>query len=165
MKKKQEKKRSFRDVQQEFITLLEAGLRTAGRVTKREFDRAVDGARETLERKYGKEKLDRLSENVKNNWEETMQKMRNAGARIEADESFRKGKETAVKILQELSDTIKRAAENLEASLSDKVTYHSGQVVDKGVYLCNTCRKIQELKRRRKLPVCPECGSSEYRMA
>lgn len=163
--KKQEKKRSFRDVQDEFLTLLEEGLRTAGRVTKREFDRACDSVRETLERKYGKEKMENLSETIKSNWEDTMQKLRRAGAKIEADHSFRKGKETAVKILEDLADAIKRAAENLEASLSDKVTYHAGQVVDKGVYLCNNCRKIQELKRRRKLPVCPECGSSEYRMA
>ncbi len=33
--KKQEKKKSFRDVHDEFLTLLEAGLRTASRVTKR----------------------------------------------------------------------------------------------------------------------------------
>jgi hypothetical protein len=163
--KKQEKKKSFRDVQEEFLTLLEAGLRTAGRVTKREFDRACDGVRVTLERKYGKEKIENLSERMKNNWEETVQKLRETGQKIEADESFRRGKAIGVKILEDLAATLKSAAENLEASLSDKVTYHAGQAVDKGVYLCNQCRKIQEAKRRKKLPVCPECGNSEYRMA
>ena len=163
--KKQQKKKSFRDVLDEFLTLLEAGLRTAGRVTKREFDRACDSVRSTLERKYGKEKMENLSERMKSNWEETVHKIRQAGQKIEADESFRRGKEIGVKILEELANTLKTAAENLEASLSDKVTYHTGQMVDKGVYLCNQCRKIQEVKRRKKLPVCPECGNSEYRMA
>lgn len=163
--KKQEKKKSFHEIQEEFITLLEAGLRTAGRITKREFDRACDGVRERLEQKYGKDKMEHLSERIKNNWQETAQRLREAGQKIEADEAFRRGKEIGVRILEELAATLKRAAENLETSLSDKVTYHAGQVVDKGVYLCNQCRKIQEIKRRRKLPVCPECGMSEYRMA
>lgn len=145
--------------------MLEAGLRTAGRVTKREFDRACDNVRSRLERKYGKEKMEDLSERMKSNWEDTVQKIRRTGQKIEADEAFRKGKAIGVKILEDLAATLKTAAENLEASLSDKVTYHAGQTVDKGVYLCNQCRKIQEAKRRKKLPVCPECGSSEYRMA
>jgi predicted RNA-binding protein YlxR (DUF448 family) len=64
-----------------------------------------------------------------------------------------------------LAGALRRAAESLEASLSDKVTYHAGQVVDKGVYLCASCSKIQEAKRRRKLSPCSECGGSEFRMA
>jgi Zinc-ribbon containing domain len=165
MKKKKQEKRSFRNVQDEFLTLLEAGLSTAGRVTKREFDRITDSVRDRLERKYGKEKLDSVTERIKNNWEDTVQKFQQARDRLEADQSFRKGKQIGVRILEDLAAAIKKAAENLEASLSDRVTYHAGQMVDKGVYLCVECRKIQEIKRRRKLVTCSECGSTEFRMA
>ena len=165
MKKNEGKKRSSRSVQEEFLFLLEEGLRTAGRVTKREFDRVSDTVRERLEAKYGKEKVDAYHERVRTNWQETVNKFNSARERIAAEDSVRRGKEMGAQILGGLADALRRAAENLESSLSDKITYHAGQLVDKGVFLCNQCRKIQEIKRRRKISVCPECGSSEFRMA
>jgi len=164
-KSRQDKKKSFRDFQEDFLIVLEEGLRTAGRITKREFDRVADTAREKLENKYGKEKVDEFSDRVKKNWQEMVDRFQNARTRLEGEESIRKGKEVGVRLLEDLASAIKRAAENLEASLSDKLTYHAGQVVDKGVYLCVDCRKIQEVKRRRKLSVCAECGGSEFRSA
>src|ERR1041384_2779884 len=133
---KQESKKSSRNLREEFLTLLESGLRTAGRVTKREFDRVAELTRDKLEKKYGKEKLDEFTERAKANWREMADKIEQARVRIEAEESFRKGKQIGVQLLDGLATAIKRAAENLEASLSDKVTYHSGQIVDKGVYVC-----------------------------
>jgi len=164
-KKKQEKKKSSRNFQEEFLVLLEAGLRTAGKVTKREFDRVSETVKERLERKYGQERVEQFSNRVKANWEEVAKKFHEAHMRLEAEEAFRRGKKIGVQILEDLAGALKRAAQNLEASLSDKITYHAGQVVDKGVYLCAGCSKIQEVKRRRKMSVCTECGSSEYRMA
>jgi hypothetical protein len=152
-------------MQDEFLILLEEGLRTAGRITKREFDHVSDVVRERLEKKYGKEKVERFHSKVQENWQDTVKTFNSAADRIKADDSFKKGKEIGVQILENLAASIKRAAENLEASLSDKVTYHSGQVVDKGVFLCNNCSKIQEVKRKRKLTACKECGGSEFRMA
>jgi hypothetical protein len=165
MNKKQEKKKSFRDFQEDFVILLEEGFRTAGRITKREFDRASDTIKARLETKYGKEKVEEFSNRVKADWEQMAQKVQDARVRFEADESFRKGKQIGVQFLEGLAAAIKRAADNLEASLSDKPTYHAGQIVDKGVFVCASCSKIQEVKRRRKLAVCPECGGSEFRMA
>ena len=165
MNKKQEKKKSFHDFQEDFVILLEEGFRTAGRITKREFDRASDTIKAKLETKYGKEKVEEFSNRVKADWEQMAQKVQEARVRFEADESFRKGKQIGVQFLEGLAAAIKRAADNLEASLSDKPTYHAGQVVDKGVFVCAGCSKIQEIKRRRKLAVCPECGGSEFRMA
>jgi len=165
MDKKEGKKKSSSTIPEDFITLLEAGLRTAGRVTKREFDRTAEAVKDRLEKKYGKEKIDDYTERAKSNWEDIVSKFRKAGDRIEIDESFRKGKEIGVQVLEGLASALKRAAENLEASLSDKVTYHTGQVVDKGVYLCIHCKKFQEIKRRRKLAICEECGGTEFRMA
>lgn len=164
-KSKEKKKRSFRSYQDEFLVLLEEGLRSAGKITKREFDRVSERVKARLERKYGKERLEDFSARLKDNWQEVVDKLYQTRDRLEANKSIRKGKEIGVQILEGMAGAIKRAAENLEASLSDKVTYHSGQVVDKGVFLCIHCSKIQELKRRRKLAVCPECGSSEFRMA
>jgi hypothetical protein len=163
--KEKKGKRSYRSVQEEFLVLLEEGLRTAGRVTKREFDRVSEAVRDRLEKKYGKERVDQFQARVQANWKETVDKFNNATDRIRADESFKKGRNVGVQILENLAATIKKAAENLEASFSDKVTYHSGQIVDRGVFLCNTCSKIQEVKRRRKLSVCSECGGSEFRQA
>ena len=165
MAKKQEKKKSFRDFQEDFVILLEQGLRTAGRVTKREFDRASDSIKQKLESKYGKEKVEEFSNRVKADWEQMAQKVQDTRVRFEADESFRKGKQIGVQFLEGLAAAIKRAADNLEASLSDKPTYHAGQIVDKGVFVCASCSKIQEIKRRKKLVPCPECGGSEFRMA
>lgn len=162
-KSRQDKKKSFRDFQEDFLIVLEEGLRTAGRITKREFDRVAETAREKLENKYGQEKVDEFSERVKKNWQEVVDKFQNARTRFEDEGSVRKGKQVGVRLLEDLASVIKRAAENLEASLSDKLTYHAGQVVDKGVFLCVSCRKIQEVKRRRKLSACAECGGSEFR--
>jgi hypothetical protein len=164
-KEKKENKRSSRSVQDEFLILLEEGLRTAGRVTKREFDRVSEAVRERLEKKYGKEKVEQFHSKVQANWQQTVDRINNATDRIKVDDSFKKGKEIGVQILENLAASIKKAAENLEASFSDKVTYHSGQIVDRGVFLCNSCSKIQEVKRRRKLSICQECGSSEFRQA
>jgi hypothetical protein len=164
-KEKKENKRSSRSVQDEFLILLEEGLRTAGRVTKREFDRVSEAVRERLEKKYGKEKVEQFHTRVQANWQQTVDRINNATDRIKVDDSFKKGKEIGVQILENLAAGIKKAAENLEASFSDKVTYHSGQIVDRGVFLCNSCSKIQEVKRRRKLSICQECGSSEFRQA
>jgi len=163
--KQKKEKRSYRSVQEEFLVLLEEGLRTAGRVTKREFDRVSEAVRDKLEKKYGKERVDQFQSRIQANWKETVDKLNNATDRIKADESFKKGRDVGVQILENLAATIKKAAENLEASFSDKVTYHSGQIVDKGVFLCNNCSKIQEVKRRRKLSACAECGGSEFRQA
>lgn len=163
-KNSEEKKKSFRSVQDEFLILLEEGLRTAGRITKREFDRVSDVVKEKLEKKYGKEKVENFHSRIRNNWQETVNKFQASRGKTAMDDSVRKGKEISIQILTNLSDAIKRAAETLEAGLSDKITFHAGQVVDKGVYLCNDCRKIQEVKRRRKLSACPECGASEFRM-
>lgn len=166
MTAKQKKgKKSSRSVQEEFLVLLEEGLRTAGRVTKREFDRVSEAVRERLEKKYGKERVEQFQSRVQANWQETVDRINSAKDRIKTDESFKKGRDVGVQILENLAATIKKAAENLEASFSDKVTYHSGQVVDRNVFLCNNCSKIQEVKRRRKLSVCSECGGSEFRMA
>jgi alanyl-tRNA synthetase len=165
MSKGQEKKRSFRDFQEDFLILLEAGLRTAGRITKREYDRIAENAKSKLQDKYGKERVEQFAERVKNNWEEMVQKFQNAREKFETEDSFRKGKEIGVQLLEGLASAIKRAAENLEASLSDKVTYHAGQLVDKGPYVCVSCKKIQEARRRKKLVVCAECGGSEFRSA
>jgi rubrerythrin len=165
MSKKQEKKKSFRDFQEDFVILLEEGFRTAGRITKREFDRATETIKTKLETKYGKEKVEDYSNRVKADWEQMVQKFQEMRTRFEADESFRKGKQIGVQFLEGLAAAIKKAADNLEASLSDKPTYHAGQVVDKGVFVCASCSKIQEVKRRRKISVCPECGGSEFRMA
>jgi hypothetical protein len=163
--KEKKGKRSYRNVQEEFLVLLEEGLRTAGRVTKREFDRVSEAVRDRLEKKYGKERVDQFQSRVQANWRETVDRFNNATDRIKADESFKKGRDVGVQILENLAATIKKAAENLEASFSDKVTYHSGQIVDRGVFLCNNCSKIQEVKRRRKLSICSECGGSEFRQA
>jgi hypothetical protein len=163
--KRQEKKRSYRNYQEEFLILLEEGLRSAGRVTKREFDRVNESVRQRLERKYGKEKVDQFSNRIKADWEDVVQKMNDMRARLEAEEAFRRGKQIGVQVLENLASAFKRAAENLEATLSDKVTYHAGQVVDKGAYVCIDCKKIQDVRRRKKLTICPECGSSEFRMA
>jgi hypothetical protein len=163
--KQKKEKRSYRSVQEEFLVLLEEGLRTAGRVTKREFDRVSEAVRDKLEKKYGKERVDQFQSRVQANWRETVDKFNNATDRIKSDDSFKKGRDVGVQILENLAATIKKAAENLEASFSDKVTYHSGQIVDRGVFLCNNCSKIQEVKRRRKLSVCSECGGSEFRQA
>jgi septation ring formation regulator EzrA len=160
----EEKKKSYRNFQEDFLILLEEGFRTAGRITKREFDRIAETARDRLERKYGKEKVDDFSNRVKNNWQEMVDRIQDTRARFENEDSFRKGKEIAAQVLDGIAAAIKRAAENLEASLSDKVTYHAGQVVDKGAYLCVSCKKIQEIKRRRKLAPCEECGGSEFRL-
>ncbi|MCI0606689.1 zinc ribbon-containing protein [bacterium] len=165
MSKKQEKKKSFRDFQEDFVILLEEGFRTAGRITKREFDRTAETIKAKLENKYGKEKVEDFSNRVKADWEQTVQKVQEMRIRLEADASFRKGKQIGVQFLEGLASAIKRAADNLEASLSDKPTYHAGQVVDKGVFVCAGCSKIQEVKRRRKISACPECGGSEFRMA
>jgi hypothetical protein len=162
---KQEKKKSFRNFQDDFIILLEEGLRTAGRVTKREFDRVSETIKTKLEDKYGKEKVEEFTNRVKGDWELTVQKVHEARSRWKTDDSFRKGKQIGVEFLEGLASAIKKAAENLEASLADKPTYHSGQMVDKGVYVCADCRKIQEAKRRKKLVICQECGGSEFRMA
>src|SRR5262249_24214162 len=145
--------------------VLEEGLRTAGRISKREFDRVSEKVKEKLEDKYGKEKVEEFTNRVRSNWQQMVDKMNGARQKIEKEDSFRRGKEIGVHILDGLASAIKRAAENLEASLSDKVTYHAGQVSDPGVYLCVSCRKIQEVKRRRKLSVCKECGGSEFRIA
>ncbi|MCI0416282.1 zinc ribbon-containing protein [bacterium] len=158
-------KKSYRSVQEEFLVLLEEGLRTAGRVTKREFDRVSEAVRERLEKKYGKERVEQFQSRVQANWQETVDRIYSAKDRIKADDSFKKGRDVGVQILENLAATIRKAAENLEASFSDKVTYHSGQVVDRGVFLCNNCSKIQEVKRRRKLSVCSECGGSEFRQS
>ena len=163
--KEKKGKRSYRSVQDEFLVLLEEGLRTAGRVTKREFDRVSESVRDKLEKKYGKERVDQFQSRVQANWKETVDKINNATDRIKADESFKKGRNVGVQILENLAATIKKAAENLEASFSDKVTFHSGQIVDRGVFLCNNCSKIQEVKRRRKISACSECGGSEFRQA
>lgn len=163
--KEKKGKRSYRSVQEEFLVLLEEGLRTAGRVTKREFDHVSEAVRDRLEKKYGKERVDQFQSRVQANWRETVDKFNNATERIRTDDSFKKGRDVGVQILENLAATIKKAAENLEASFSDKVTYHSGQVVDRGVFVCNTCSKIQEVKRRRKLSICSECGGSEFRQA
>lgn len=165
MTKNKHEKRSFRNYQEEFLILLEDGLRTAGRITKREFDRVSESVRAKLEQKYGKERIDEFHTRIRNNWQDVVKKFDSARRRLETDDSLRKGKEIGVQILESLAAAMKRAAENLESSLSDKVTYHAGQVVDKGVFLCNGCSRIQEVKRRRKLTPCPECGSSEYRQA
>lgn len=165
MAKNKQEKRSFRNYQEEFLILLEDGLRSAGRVTKREFDRVSESVRAKLEQKYGKERIDDFHARMRNNWQDVVQKFDSARRKFEGDDSIRKGKEIGVQILESLAAAMKRAAENLESSLSDKVTYHAGQVVDKGVFLCNGCSRIQEVKRRRKLTPCPECGSSEYRQA
>jgi hypothetical protein len=165
MTKKQEKKKSFRDFQEDFVVLLEQGLRSAGRITKREFDRTAESIKTKLEAKYGKEKVDQFSDRVKGDWEQAVQKMHEVRTRLEADESFRKGKQIGVQFLEGLAAAIKKAADNLEASLSDKPTYHAGQVVDKGVFVCAQCSKIQEIKRRKKLLICTECGGSEFRSA
>jgi hypothetical protein len=165
MAKNKQEKRSFRNYQEEFLILLEDGLRTAGRITKREYDRVSESVRAKLERKYGKERVDAFHARLRNNWEDVVQKFESARRKLETDDSLRKGKEIGVQILESLAAAMKRAAETLESSLSDKVTYHAGQVVDKGVFLCNGCSRIQEVKRRRKLTPCPECGSSEYRQA
>jgi len=159
------KKRSYRNFQEDFLIILEEGLRTAGRITKREFDRVSETAREKLERKYGKEKVDDFSARVKNNWQEMVDKIQETRTRFEQEDSFRKGKEIAAQVLDGIAAAIKRAAENLEASLSDKVTFHAGQIVDKGAYVCVSCKKIQETKRRKKLVPCEECGGSEFRQA
>jgi hypothetical protein len=164
-KQKKESKRSSRSVQDEFLILLEEGLRTAGRVTKREFDRVSEAVRERLEKKYGKEKVEQFHSRVQANWQQTVDRINSATDRIKVDDSFKKSKEIGVQILENLAAGIKKAAENLEASFSDRVTYHSGQIVDRGVFLCNNCSKIQEVKRRRKLSACLECGGSEFRQA
>jgi hypothetical protein len=163
--KNQEKKKSFRNFQDDFVILLEEGLRTAGRITKREFDRVSETVKTKLEDKYGKEKVEDFSNRVKRDWENMIHKVQEARTKWQADESFRKGKQIGVEFLEGLASAIKRAADNLEASLSDKPTYHAGQAVDKGVFVCAGCSKIQELKRRRKIAVCPECGGSEFRLA
>ena len=164
-KSSQGKKKSSRSFQEEFLFLLEEGLRTAGRITKREFDRVSEAVKERLEKKYGKEKVGEFHGRIRSNWQDTVERMHSLRDRIAAEDSVRRGKEIGIQILTSLADTIRKAAENLEAGLSDKVTYHAGQIVDKGVYLCNDCRKIQEVKRRRKLSACAECGNSEFRMA
>jgi|GEM_PF-2836884 len=163
--KKQEKKKSFHDFQDDFVILLEEGLRTAGRITKREFDRVSETVKAKLEVKYGKEKVEEFSDRVKSDWEQMIHKVQEVRAKWQSDESFRKGKQIGVQFLEGLASAIKRAADNLEATLSDKPTYHSGQMADKGVFVCAGCSKIQEVKRRRKLSVCHECGGSEFRMA
>lgn len=145
--------------------MLEDGLRTAGQVTKREFDRVSDAVREKLESKYGKERVERMQNRVRANWEETVRKFNRAADSTGTDDAVRKAKRFSAEILGNLADAIRRAAENLEASLSDKITYHTGQVVEPGVYLCNTCSKFQEVKRRRKLSACPECKGTEFRLA
>jgi hypothetical protein len=164
-KSKKGEKKSSRSMQEEFLVMLEDGLRTAGQVTKREFDRVSDAVRAKMERRYGKERIERMQNRVKANWEETVRKLNSAAERVEADDAFRKAKRFSAEILEDLASAIKRAAENLEASLSDKITYHAGQIVDKGVFLCNNCSKIQEVKRRRKLSPCAECASTEFRSA
>ena len=165
MSKKEGTKKSFRDFQEDFVVLLEEGFRSAGRITKREFDRVSDKVKQRLENKYGKEKVEDFTSRVRSDWQQVIDKMNQARQKLETEESIRKGKEIGVQILDGLSSAMKRAAENLEASLSDKVTYHSGQVIDKGVYLCVRCRKIQEVKRRRRLSACKECEGSEFRQA
>ena len=162
---KKEKKKPSHSYQDDFLILLEAGLRKAGSVTKREFDRISEEVQTRLEHRYGKERLEDFSNRVKANWQDVIHKLNEAGSKIEMTESFRKTKQAGAKVLENLAAGLKRAAENLEASLSDKVTFHSGQVVDKGVYFCLVCRKIQEIKRRRKLTNCPECGNYEFRQA
>ncbi len=147
------------------MVLLEDRLRTAGEVTKREFDRISDTVREKLENKYGKERVERMQNRVKANWEETVRKFNRAADSTGTEEAFRKAKRFSAEFLNNLAEAIKHAAENLEASLSDKITYHAGQIVDPGVYLCNTCSKFQEIKRRRKLTACPECKGTEFRLA
>ena len=162
---KKEKKKSSHSYQDDFLILLEAGLRKAGNVTKREFDRVSESVQKKLESRYGKDKLEDFSTRVKANWQEVIHKLNEAGSKIEMNESFRKTKQAGARVLENIAAGLKRAAENLEASLSDKITYHAGQVVDKGVYFCLVCRKIQEMKRRRKLTNCPECGNYEFRQA
>jgi Zinc-ribbon containing domain len=162
---KKEKKKSSRSYQDDFLILLEAGLRKAGSVTRREFDRISEDVQRRLERRYGKERLEDFSSRVKANWQDVIRKLNQAGSKIEMTDSFRKTRQAGARVLENLAEGLKRAAENLEANLSDKITYHAGQVVDKGVYFCVVCRKIQELKRRRKLPNCPECGNYEFRQA
>jgi hypothetical protein len=164
-KNKEQKKKSYRDFQEEFMILLEEGLRSAGRVTKREYDRVSEAVKARLEKKYGKEKVEEFSGRIRTNWQDFAKKFEEARMRVEAEEAFDRGKKIGAQMLEDLGNALKRAARNLEASLSDKVTYHAGQVVDRGVYVCANCSKIQEMKRRRKLAVCPECGSSEMRLA
>ena len=165
MSKKEGRKKSFRDFQEDFVIVLEEGLRSAGRITKREFDRVSEKVKDKLESKYGKEKVEEFTNRTRTNWQQMVDKMNETRQKFEKEDSFRKGKEIGAQILNDLASAIKRAAENLEANLSDKITYHAGQVVDPGVYLCVDCRKIQEVKRRRKLSPCKECGNSEFRMA
>lgn len=163
--KSNKKKHTFQNYRHDFLILLEEGFRTAGRITKREFDRASESIKDRLEDKYGKEKVEEFTQRVKKDWRQMVDSVQQQASKIDAEDSFRKGKEIGVQILENLAAAIKKAAESLEASLADKVTYHSGQVVDKGVYFCIDCRKIQEVKRRRKLSVCKECGRTEFRMA
>jgi len=147
------------------MVLLEEGLRSAGRVSKREFDRVSEAVKARLEQKYGKERVEEFSSRVRTNWQDFAKKVEDARMRVEAEEAFQRGKKIGAQILEDLGNALQRAARNLEASLSDKVTYHAGQVVDRGVYVCANCSKIQEIKRRRRLAVCSECGSSEMRLA
>jgi hypothetical protein len=75
---KKEKKKSSHSYQDDFLILLEAGLRKAGSVTKREFDRISESVQKKLESRYGKEKLEDFSTRVKANWQEVIHKLNEA---------------------------------------------------------------------------------------
>ena len=83
--KEKKGKRSYRSVQEEFLVLLEEGLRTAGRVTKREFDHVSEAVRDKLEKKYGKERVDKLQTRVQANRQETVDKINKETDRIRND--------------------------------------------------------------------------------
>src|SRR4029453_1314364 len=116
---KKEKKKSSRSYQDDFLILLEAGLRKAGSVTRREFDRISEDVQRRLERRYGKERLEDFSSRVKANWQDVIRKLNQAGSKIEMTDSFRKTRQAGARVLENLAEGLKRAAENLEANLSD----------------------------------------------
>lgn len=77
--------------------------------------------------------------------------------------SFLAARDKGAQVLLKLVLKIKDAAEAVESNLAGAMTYHRGEHVPGGHFLCASCSKEVVLDVSRRIPACPTCGKGEFR--
>lgn len=149
------------ELYEKMSAVLRENLERAGMITEEVFDRALNESREwALKFKDNhQEEISKVAEFIRRDWQEGMRSTGEQARKTLDPDRLQAG---LLGLLLKLARTAGEWLEAVAGRLSERLTYHAGEIAGAGTLACNGCGRQLKFDKPTPIPECANCGGNTF---
>jgi len=147
------------------IANLRKMLDSTSNITRKEFDRALKTAGSSLDEasEFTRNEIDKASKAVRKDWRNLVQAVNKQKDTLLQSEGFQRFANTSLDVLGKVTKSIKDLADEVDDTVDEQLTYHTGEVAGAGKFVCTECGKAINFEKSGRIPPCSACKNTTFR--